>query len=141
MNLTRPFRLMWTPGSQYDYSNTNTILLGMVVEQVMGRPIADIYQEWLFGPLQKGRTSYPNNCDIPDPHPTPYFVDRVTGVSEECFVVNLSTLGSSGGMVTTLEDFRKWGKALGDGHFVGRRLHKLRMAHARPATSGPEYDR
>lgn len=141
VDLIRPFRPMWTPGSQYDYSNTNTILLGMAVEQVTGRPIADIYREWLLGPLRMGRTSYPNSCDIPEPHPTPYIVDAVTGVAEECFVVNLSTFGSSGGMVTTLGDFHKWGKALGDGHFVGRRLHKLRMTHSRPATSGPEYDR
>jgi D-alanyl-D-alanine carboxypeptidase len=141
VNLALPFGLMWTPASRYDYSNTNTILLGMVVEQVTGRPIAEIYQEWLFEPLQMNRTSYPDSMAIPDPHPTPYYVDRATGALEACPDVNLSTFGASGGMVTTLEDFHKWGRALGEGRFVGRRLHQLRMAHSRPATSGPEYER
>ena len=141
VELALPYHLMWPPASQYDYSNTNTILLGMVVEAATRRPIAEIYQEWLFAPLQMKRTSYPDSLEIPDPHPTPYYIDRTTGEAEECPVVNLSAFGASGGMVTTLDDFHKWGKALGTGRFVGSRLQKLRMEHSRPATDGPEYDR
>jgi D-alanyl-D-alanine carboxypeptidase len=141
VNLALPFGLMWPPASRYDYSNTNTILLGMAVEAVAGRPIAEIYRGCLFAPLQMTHTSYPDGMAIPDPHPTPYIVNGATGDIEECPVVNLSTFGASGGMVTTLEDFHKWGRALGEGRFVGRRLQELRMEHSRPATSGPEYDR
>jgi D-alanyl-D-alanine carboxypeptidase len=141
VNLSLPFGLLWTPASRYDYSNTNTVLLGMVVEEVTHRPLAEIYREWLSTPLQMNHTSYPDSMDIPEPHPTPYFVDRATGHTDECFDVNLSAFGASGGMVTTIEDFHKWGRALGDGRFVGRRLHKLRMEHSRTATSGPEYER
>lgn len=136
-----PGTLMWPPASQYDYSNTNTILLGMVVESVTQAPLADTFRERLFAPLGIRNTSYPNDMDIPDPHPKPYLVDTTTGQPEECPVVNLSAFGASGGMVTTLEDFHKWGKALGDGRFVGRRLQKLRKEHSRQATDGPEYDR
>ena len=141
VDLALPYGLLWPPGSQYDYSNTNCILLGMVVESITQVPIADTCRGWLFTPLGLKKTSYPNNTEIPDPHPTPYLVDAATGELEECPVVNLSAFGAAGGMVTTLEELHKWGKALGDGRLIGSRLQKIRMEHSRPATSGPEYDR
>ncbi|MEW6365950.1 MAG: serine hydrolase domain-containing protein [Acidobacteriota bacterium] len=136
-----PFSPVFAPAAEYEYSNTNTILLGMVVEKVTGKAIAEAYRQGIFDPLGLRETSYPNSTDIPTPHPTPYIVDPATGEATECPVVNLSAFGASGGMVTTLKELHKWGKALGTGKLIGRRLHKKRLRHSRPATSGPEYDR
>jgi D-alanyl-D-alanine carboxypeptidase len=141
VDLALPYGLLWPPGSQYDYSNTNCILLGMVVERVTQEPLAQTYRKEIFRPLGLDKTSYPNDTDIPVPHPTPYLVDAATGELEECPVVNLSAFGASGGMVTTLGELHRWGRALGDGRLIGPRLQKTRLQHSRPATSGPEYDR
>ena len=141
VDLAKPYSPVFAPGAEYDYSNTNTILLGMVVEKVTQQAIAEIYREWIFKPLGLRETSYPNNTNIPSPHPTPYDVDPVTGELTKSPTVNLSVFGASGGMVSTLEDLRRWGKALGKGHLIGSRLQKTRLQHSRPATSGPEYDR
>jgi len=141
VDLAHPLSPVFDPGAEYNYSNTNTVLLGMVVEKVTGRALADIYREWLFQPLGLRKTSYPNSAEVPVPHPTPYLVDPETGQATEWVVVNLSAMGASGGMVTTLDELHRWGKALGTGHFIGARLQKLRMEHSRPATDGPEYDR
>ena len=132
---------LFAPGADYNYSNTNTTLLGMVVEQVTGQTLADLFQKRIFNPLGLKRTSYPNNMDIPDPHAEPYTVDPATGRVEDCPTVNLSAFGAGGGMVTTLGDLHRWGKALGTGELIGPRLQKTRLLHSRPATSGPEYDR
>lgn len=132
---------IFAPGAQYDYSNTNCILLGMVVEKVTGKSLADRYRKWIFEPLGLHGTSYPDSADIPAPHPTPYTVDPETGEPTECPIVNLSAFGASGGMVSTLGDLHRWGKALGKGTLIGPRLQKVRLNHSRPATSGPEYDR
>jgi len=131
---------VFVPGAQYDYSNTNTILLGMVVEAVTKRPLARTYQKRIFNPLGLVETSYPDDTAIPDPHPAPYEVDPVTGNLEELPLVNLSALGAAGGIVSTLDDLRRWGRALGTGRFIGRDLQQIRLQHSRPATNGPEYD-
>jgi hypothetical protein len=34
-----------TFGAQVDYSNTNTVLLGMVIEEVTGKQVEDVFQE------------------------------------------------------------------------------------------------
>lgn len=132
---------LFEPGERYDYSNTNCVLLGMVLERVTGKPLAELYRRWLFRPLGMKRTSYPDSAVLPDPHAAPYLVDPATGEAEEFPVVNLSAFGASGGMVTTLGDLHLWGEALGKGTLVGKRLQETRLQHSRPVTSGPEYDR
>ena len=141
VDLALPYSPLFFPAADYNYSNTNTTLLGMVVEQVTGQALADRFQKRIFNPLGLKRTSYPNDMDIPVPHAEPYFVDPATGRVEDCPAVNLSAFGAGGGMVTTLDDLHRWGKALGTGELIGRSLQKTRLLHSRPATSGPEYDR
>ena len=139
--LALPQSPVFAPAADYDYSNTNTILLGMVVEKVTQKALAETYRERIFKPIRLRGTTYPNNTDIPSPHPTAYEVDPVTGELTKLPTVNLSAFGASGGMVSTLEDLHRWGKALGKGQLIGPRLQKIRLQHSRPATSGPEYDR
>ena len=141
IDLAIPESPVFAPGAEYDYSNTNTILLGMVVEAVTQEHLVKTYRKRIFKPLGLTKTSYPNDTNIPSPYPTPYEVDPVTGDLMELRVVNLSAFGSAGGMVATLEDLRKWGRALGTGRLIGPCLQWIRLRHSRPATHGPEYDR
>jgi len=47
------------PGSSWRYSNTNYVVLGLVVERVTGRPLGDVLRARLFAPLRLDATSYP----------------------------------------------------------------------------------
>ena len=49
------------PGEKFDYSNTNTLLLGKVLEKVTGKPLAQLYQDQLFTPLGMTNTSAPGS--------------------------------------------------------------------------------
>jgi CubicO group peptidase (beta-lactamase class C family) len=44
-------RLMYTPGDDCQYSNSNYALLSLVIERVSGKTLADFMQEEIFGPL------------------------------------------------------------------------------------------
>ncbi|MGW3561580.1 serine hydrolase domain-containing protein [Streptomyces sp. NPDC000963] len=46
------------PGVSYKYSNANFVVVGMLVEKLTGRPVADAYQRRIFGPLGLRHTSY-----------------------------------------------------------------------------------
>src|SRR5262249_29680537 len=58
------------PGTAYEYNNTNSALLGLVVEQVDGRPLAKAMQDRLFGPLGLRNTVLPPSTSnrIPKPY-------------------------------------------------------------------------
>lgn len=49
----------FAPGTNWEYSNTNYIVLGLVAETVAGKPLAESLQERIFGPLGLTSTSFP----------------------------------------------------------------------------------
>jgi D-alanyl-D-alanine carboxypeptidase len=49
----------FAPGTNWSYSNTNYIVLGLVVETVTGEPLGQVLQERIFAPLSLTSTSFP----------------------------------------------------------------------------------
>lgn len=129
------------PGAQYEYSNTNTVLLGMIVEQRLGTTLAQALQARIFTPLGLIGTTYPYVTALPDPHPSPYEVKLATGAPELLPDLNPTSLAGSGAMVSTLDDMQTWAAALGDGRLIGAALQIERVERSRVVTNGPTYDR
>ena len=50
--------LQYRPGARSRYSDFDMILLGEVVERVTGRPLADVFQDQVFGPLGMAQTGF-----------------------------------------------------------------------------------
>jgi D-alanyl-D-alanine carboxypeptidase len=46
------------PGEDIRYSNTNTMLVGMIIEAITGKPHGDLLQERIFQPLAMNNTVY-----------------------------------------------------------------------------------
>jgi D-alanyl-D-alanine carboxypeptidase len=128
------------PGAQYQYSNTNTVLLGMVVEAVTGLPLADVLAVQILKPLALTGTTYPSSAALPPPTPTGYGVDVSTGVADAQPLISPTSLAASGAMASTLADLLAWGDALGSGSLLTAPLQAQRKAQSRAVTNGPEYD-
>ncbi|MDM0022135.1 serine hydrolase [Variovorax saccharolyticus] len=58
-------------GEHYQYSNTNTVLLGMVIEAVTGPLLGEVLAARVFRPLGLSGTSYPTSAKLPPPTPRP----------------------------------------------------------------------
>lgn len=52
-------------GSDVFYSNTNYILLGMLIEKVEGKPFYRVFEEKLFGPLGLSFTTFAADVPVP----------------------------------------------------------------------------
>lgn len=129
------------PGEQYEYSNTNTVLLGLVIEAVTGQPLGKVLAAQIFRPLGLTGTSYPLSATLPPPAPIGYAVDINTGAIDDQPLVSPTSLAGSGAMASTLADLLTWGDALGRGTLIGAALQAVRKSRARDVTNGPEYDR
>ena len=136
-----PFSPEFAPGQAYQYCNTNTVLLGMIAEKVMGVTLAEALRTRIFTPLALAGTSYPSTPQLPDPHPTPYDIDINTGVAEELPLISPTSLAGAGAMVSTLDDLQTWAVELGSGSLIGANLQRERIDRSRVVTNGPEYDR
>ena len=105
------------PGTEFQYSNTNTVLLGLVLEQVSGKPIGDLYRERIIEPLGLQQTSFPNaDPTLPDPHPQGYTLQGQDGGELlNATDWNPSWGWTAGAMISTVEDMLVYGRALGTG--------------------------
>ena len=60
----------FAPDTEFEYSNTNYALLGLIIEKVDDKPLAAAFQDRLFGPLGMTNTELPpgSSSTIPDPY-------------------------------------------------------------------------
>jgi D-alanyl-D-alanine carboxypeptidase len=127
------------PGSRYDYSNTNTVLLGVIAEKVTGRPFESVLWRQVLKPLGMSDTLYLFGSSTPWPRARNYLYDETTD-SYDTERVSFTSQGPAGALISDLDDLHRWGKALIKGTLLPKALQRLRFV-ARPPTNGPEYDR
>lgn len=113
----------------YSYSNTNYVLLGLVVEQVTGRSYAAEAERRIIAPLGLTGTSFPGSrTSLPFPHGRAYATDG-TDVTE----LDPRVAGAAGELVTTLTDLDRFYSALLAGRLLPphwlREMLDTRAAH------------
>ena len=66
----------------FDYCNTNTVLLGLIAEQLDGKPLADDFRRALLHPLGMTDTMLPDvdSATIPEPRARGYVYDSLIHV-------------------------------------------------------------
>ncbi|MGW3042160.1 serine hydrolase domain-containing protein [Kitasatospora sp. NPDC001159] len=103
------------PDSKFEYSNTNLILLGQVVEKVGGQPLPDFLQQQVFTPAGLTRTSLPTDATYPDPHAHGYTNQTPGGAVVDSTGWNPSWAWSAGAAISTRADLQTWSKVLATG--------------------------
>ncbi len=110
--------LNFPPGTSWEYSNTNTVLLGLVVELLSGQPLRDYLRDHIFRPFGLRRTIFPVGSEFPFPHAHGYSINELTGEPVDTTDWNPSWGWAAGAMISTLSDLRRWAPVLA----TGRRL-------------------
>nr|WP_061492344.1 serine hydrolase domain-containing protein [Mycolicibacterium phlei] len=123
--------LNFPPGTQYEYSNTNTVLLGMVVEKVTGVPLGKYFQDNIFGPLGLTQTSYPANGWLPEPFDHGY-TEAPDGAIVDATLWNPAWADAAGKIVSNIYDLRTWARALGSGALLSPQTQAARLSGGAP---------
>jgi D-alanyl-D-alanine carboxypeptidase len=136
----------FAPDASYEYSNTNYALLGLVAEKVGGRPLAQQFQERLFGPVGLTHTSLPaaDDTSMPapyshgymyggsfyaladDPYPAAMQAAAQAGTLQPIDYTNQNSsyASAAGGAISTAEDLVTWMKALVSGKVFNADYHQ-----------------
>ncbi|AKS34266.1 serine hydrolase domain-containing protein [Mycolicibacterium goodii] len=120
--------LNFAPGSRYEYSNTNTVLLGMVVEKVTGIPLGQYLQDNIFGPLGLNQTSYPVDGWLPGPYSHGYNKAPDDAIVDTA-LWNPSWADAAGKIVSNIYDMRTWARALGSGTLLRPETQAARIGN------------
>jgi CubicO group peptidase (beta-lactamase class C family) len=109
--------LNFRPGEKVRYSNTNYILLGMVIEQVSGKPWEMFLAERIFEPLGMTNTHRYHPAEIIPNRASPY--EWLEGKMRNTGHLNRTLwFNADGGLISTVRDLAKWDAALGTGKLL-----------------------
>lgn len=122
--------LNFTPGTQWEYSNSNYTLLGMILERVTGRRYVDLLQERILTPLGMKDSGLDNDDLIllgraEGYQPGPKGIVPVRSLS-------MSVGWSTGSMYSTTGDLLRWERGL----FGGKVLSVSSLKQMITATRG-----
>lgn len=140
----------FAPNDNWHYSNTNTVLLGMLIQNLTNvSPGIEIYKR-ILQPLGLKNTFYPMTPTMPLPFSSGY-VDETKDVTYS----DPSYAQAAGAMISSLADLRIWAVALGRGRLLPANLYDQQRSSleaitfnpcpdtvvGRPKVSCPEYDK
>ncbi|WP_267875582.1 serine hydrolase domain-containing protein [Duganella radicis] len=129
--------LDFEPGAKYDYSSSNYVLLGAIIEKVSGLPYAKFLEQRIFLPLGMKDTGYARrlrgNAALAAGHT----------LVESGFIhsppVSPSQLSAAGGMLSTVDDLARWNKAIDAGRLLSAAGWKKVFTPYRPREGTSEY--
>jgi CubicO group peptidase (beta-lactamase class C family) len=123
--------LAYEPGTEWRYSNTGYVLLGVVIEKVTGKPHRAALRERLFQPLNLTRTAVDDAADVVPNRANGYSNDPAapTGFDNASFI-SMSWPGGAGSIRSTCEDLCAWQIALLGGKVLRPDLLKAMMMPA-----------
>jgi CubicO group peptidase (beta-lactamase class C family) len=101
----------FTPGANYQYSNSNYLLLGYIIESVTKKPYEQVVREYIFKPLKMTNSGFDFTHLQRKEKSTGYFVlnekDTVTAP-----IVDSSVSFAAGAIYSTTQDLYRWHQAL-----------------------------
>lgn len=136
LNFVAQHNLIFDPGSEYKYNNTNYVLLGLIIEQVSGKSLSDFYNEELFIPLNMSNTRLLSLKEAVNGQrdqsvsgmPIRYFVTpqgqnlpQFTKAQNDFIMVPYA----DGGVVSTTNDIIKWHQGLHAGKIISKESLEL----------------
>jgi D-alanyl-D-alanine carboxypeptidase len=132
---------LFAPGAQFDYSNTNYILLGLVVEQVTGQPVGEVLEEQIFDPLGLDETVWPGtSTEMPEPYAQGFTLQGDTATPEapaDATHWNPSWGATAGALISDVDDLLTYGRAMGTGHgLLEPEAQRERLTSFQPPESG-----
>jgi D-alanyl-D-alanine carboxypeptidase len=143
----------FAPGSNFRYTNTAYILLGMIMEQVTGQTASELFEQRLFAPLRMDDTVLPGPEDhsLPMPFVHGYHYGSFealppeqqararagTLLPEDVSEINPSWAWTAGSVTSTPDDLVVWVDALISGSLLAPETQQLRLDSIR--SLGPDY--
>lgn len=113
---------LFPPGQRFDYSNTNLILLGLVVQKASGLPLGDFIRANVLAPAGLDHTLFPAGTEFPTPHAQGYTDQTAGRKTEDAADWNPSWAWAAGAMISDLQDLRVWAHTVATGKFPNGRV-------------------
>lgn len=122
----------FAPGKSFHYSNTNTIMIGMIIEKLTGNNLADETAKRIFVPLGLKNTSIPTDNLMPGDYSHGYNAgdSLVLPYEDNTIKFDPSWAGAAGDIISNIQDIKIYLRALGNGSMVSKEMQEQRLKWA-----------
>jgi D-alanyl-D-alanine carboxypeptidase len=127
LNVAFGHKPAFDPATSWQYCNTNTVLLGVIIQKVMKQPIQDVFRQLIFEPLGLKQTSWPTNGAMPAPFAWGITEQTPDGSRADATKWNPSWGFTAGQLISDLSDLRIWVKSYTTGTLVSQAMQKERL--------------
>ena len=111
------------PGGAYSYSNTNYVLLGLMIQAVTHRPLGDVLRGGVFAQAGLDSTTFTPSRTLPAPAAHGYYVAEGDAARDFTDLTSLYPYPwASGAAVSTAPDVARFYRHLLSGQMLPRRL-------------------
>lgn len=111
--------LVFPPGSQYMYDNSDNIAVALMIEAVTGKTYAEVLKEQVLDPLDLTGTSLPEGVEIAEPVLRGYELDPPNPPVDVTDLIAAGWSWASGGIVSTPENMNTFIRAYVGGELFG----------------------
>jgi|WetSurMetagenome_2_1015567.scaffolds.fasta_scaffold207354_1 D-alanyl-D-alanine carboxypeptidase len=116
----------FSPGTNYEYCNTNTVLLGLLMEKVTGKPARQVIEEKVIQPLNLMNTHWPNTIYLLTPYCHGYNSDLINTLMDATNW-NPSWGYTAGALISKLSDLKIWAKVVAEGKLLSEQTKAERF--------------
>jgi D-alanyl-D-alanine carboxypeptidase len=102
--------LHFAPGTAYEYSNTDNIIVALMAEAATGDTYENLLATRVFAPLGMHDTTLPSDSALPEPFIHGYDVGEDTPPEDVSTVLSVSSVWASGGIQSTPADLNRFAR-------------------------------
>jgi len=107
---------LFSPGTDYEYSNVNYLLLTKIVDKASGMPYEEYVNQTIFVPAGLHNTSFYRTNTFDSPHMTAS--EQINGTMKDFSAIYVDFDRGAGDIVSTTSDLNRFHQALREGRLV-----------------------
>jgi D-alanyl-D-alanine carboxypeptidase len=128
--------LDFPPGSRYEYSDSDNIVVGLMIEAATGSPYESALAKYVTTPLHLAKTTLPANAQMAEPYVHGYSVEAGKPPEDDSTALNPGLAWASGGMNSTIAELNTFMRAYVSGQLFDAATQKQQRQFV-PGDSGP----
>lgn len=138
LNFVADAPLVFAPGSDYRYSNSDNLVVALMTGAVTGLAYPAVLKRTVFDPLDLGRTSLTAGGLLPSPVLHGYGVEPGEAPADVSEVIDFGGFAwASGGIVSTPDNLNRFVRAYVGGRLFGAARHDAQFTFREDAASSP----
>jgi len=128
------------PGEDVRYSNTNYILLGLLIEKIEGKPLYQVFEEKIIDPVGLTGTLFAGKDPVPDGIVRGY-IDLYSNLNviESTYYSGWDYYTADGGLISNAYDMNVFFRALMNGQIISPGSLNEMLTWKTPSEQDPEF--